>query len=156
MLDPVAEVRGEAAMALAFLEGEIALLLLEALLDDPVLSVRSTAIAAISFIGITPPPIITNKMMNFLTAPEPELRDRCARACGRLKINQAKDKLLELAKTDSYSAVRAGAVVGLGMFKDPQLEMEVRQLLSAETSPQVISALHETLALFDTSVNRNL
>ncbi|MFX0208152.1 MAG: HEAT repeat domain-containing protein [Candidatus Hodarchaeota archaeon] len=155
LFDPEAEVRKEAAMALAFLEGEIALLLLEALLDDPVLSVRSNAIAAISFIGVTPPRIITDKMINFLTAPEVEIRDRCARACGRLKIFQAKEKLLELARIDSSPAVRAGAIVGLGMLEDPQIKMDLRQLLSSETSPPVISAIKETIALIETSIARN-
>ncbi len=156
LFDPVAEVRCETVMALAFLEGKIAIPIIEPLLDDPELSVRSNTIAALSFIGITSQ-IITKKMMNFLNAPEPEFRDRCARACGRLKIIQSKEMLLELARTDSSPAVRTGAVVGLGLLEDgdPRLKMELRQMLSSETSSPVISAIHETLTLIKIAIARD-
>lgn len=154
LFDPIAEVRKETAMALAFLEGEIAIPILEPLLDDPIPSVRSTTIAALSFIGISPNSDISEKMMNFLLDPDPKMRDRCARALGRLKISQAKDQLLKLAKTDSSPAVRTGALVGLGMLedRDPQLKLEIQHLLKSETSTSVRSAIHETLVLIETLI----
>jgi HEAT repeat protein len=155
--DPSAEVRKETVMTLAFLEGEFAIPILEPLLDDPVQFVQSNTIAALSFVGVTPAPDISEKMINFLNSPEPEIRDRCARALGRLKVSQAKEHLLKLAKTDSVPAVRVGAVVGLGMLEngDPQLKLEIRKLLRSETSTPVISTIHETLALIETSILKN-
>ncbi len=152
--DPSSEVRKETVMTLAFLEGEIAIPILEPLLDDPIQSVQSNTIAALSFIGVTPTPDISEKMMNFLKVPEFEIRDRCARALGRLKVSKAKEHLLKLARTDSVPAVRAGAVVGLGMLEsgNPQLKMEISQLLKSETSTPVISTIHETLTLIETSI----
>ena len=154
LFDTAVEVRKETVMTLAFLEGEIAITLLKTLLDDPVQSVRSNAIAALSYVGVTPTPDISEKIMNFLNSPEPEIRDRCARALGRLKVSQAKEHLLELARTDSVPGVRAGAVVGLGMLGngDPQLKLEISQLLKSETSTPVISTIHETLTLIETSI----
>ncbi len=148
LVDQNANVRGETVMALAFLEGELAIPLLEFLMEDP--AVCSNVVAALSFIGVTPSLDISKKMMNYLHSPEPDLRDRTARALGRLKVYQAKDALLELAKSDDSVAVRVGAVVGLGMLEDPQLKVKIRQLLHSETSALVIAAIHETLGLFET------
>ncbi|UCE14347.1 MAG: HEAT repeat domain-containing protein, partial [Candidatus Heimdallarchaeota archaeon] len=100
LFDPAATVRKEAVMALAFLEGEIALPLLEPLLDDSNQSVRSTTIAALSYIGICPKAEVLEKMIAYLNAPEPEIRDRVARALGRLNVLQAKDHLLDRARND--------------------------------------------------------
>ncbi len=146
--DQNANVRGETIMTLAFLEGELAIPLLEPLMEDP--AVCSNVVAALSFIGVTPSHDISKKMINYLNSPEPDLRDRSARALGRLKVDQAKDPLLELAKSDSSAAVRVGAVVGLGMLEDPQLNPKIRQLLQSETSTSVLSAIHETLGLYET------
>lgn len=148
LIDQDSFVRGETVMTLAFLTGELAIPLLEPLMDDP--AVCSTVVAAMSFIGVTPSIEISNKMMSYLHSPKPDLRDRSARALGRLKVNQAKDLLLELAKSDSSEAVRVGAVVGLGMLEDPQLTLKIRQLLQFESSLPVISAIRETLRLFET------
>jgi HEAT repeat protein len=151
LVDSVAEVRKEAVMTLAFLEGEIALPLILPLLDDPIQSVRSNTISALGYIGVSPPIDVIDKMMEFLHAPEDEIRDRCARTLGRLKIYQAQDQLLTLVREDLSPSVRGGAAVALGMLKqgDHQLKTELTQLLEAENSTPVISALRETLALID-------
>ena len=151
LVDSVAEVRKEAVMTLAFLEGEIALPLILPLLDDPIQSVRSNTISALGYIGVSLPIDVVNKMIRFLHAPEDEIRDRCARTLGRLKIYQAQNQLLTLVREDLSPSVRGGAAVALGMLKpeDHQLKTELTRLLDTETSVPVISALRETLALID-------
>lgn len=155
LLDSEAEVRKEAVMALAFLEGEVAIPLLEPLLDDPTHSVRSNTISALGYIGVCPPDLI-EKIMGFLhTEESDEIRDRCARTLGRLKISQAKDQLLRLAQEDSSPTVRGGAVVALGMLKgDLQLKTEISRLLESETVAHVLSVLHETLALIEAHLSQ--
>jgi HEAT repeat protein len=114
--DPEAVVRSEAAIALAFLEGEIAVPLIEPLLNDPNLSVRSSTLAALGYTATTPSDSVIEKMLCLLKDPDPEIRDRCARALGRLQVTQSISELLKLAKNDKSPAVRAGSIVALGMF----------------------------------------
>lgn len=150
LVDPEEEVRREAVMALAFLEGEVAIPLLEPLLNDPMLSVRSNAISAFSYIGKKPSSEVLKKMLSLLRDPSDEIRDRCVRALGRLKIEEATNDILRLAKSDSSPVVRAGAVAALGMMKngDPvTLAKMIQELLISETSSLVISAINETLAI---------
>lgn len=149
LFDSAAIVRKEAVMTLAFLEREIALPLLEPLLDDLDQSVRSTTIAALSYIGISPKTEVVEKMIEYLNAPEPEIRDRVARALGRMNVLQAKDQLLEVARNDPSPSVRTGAVVGLGILKneDPELETHIHQLLQSETSNVVVIAINEALGI---------
>ncbi|MFX0124618.1 MAG: HEAT repeat domain-containing protein [Candidatus Hodarchaeota archaeon] len=156
LLDSAVDVRKEAIMTLAFLEGEVAIPILEPLLDDPTLSVRGNAIAALSYIGVHPPLEVVKKMIILLHAPEDEIRDRCARTLGRLKVHQARDPLLKLARDDSSPTVRGGAVAALGMLEqgDNQLKTEITQLLKSERSAPVISALRETLALIETQLSK--
>ncbi|UCG03364.1 MAG: HEAT repeat domain-containing protein [Candidatus Heimdallarchaeota archaeon] len=156
LLDSNEEIRKEAAIALAFLEGEVAIPLLEPLLDDSSQSVRSNTISAFGYIGIRPPEDVIKKMMNFLhSSDSDEIRDRCARTLGRLKIYQAKDPLLRLAQEDSSPTVRGGAVVALGMLKgDLQLKKEIAQLLESETAAPVLSLLRETLALIEAHLDQ--
>ncbi len=150
LVDPEEEVRREAVMSLAFLEGEIAIPLLEPLLNDPMLSVRSNAISAFSYIGKKPSSEVLKKMLSLLEDPSDEIRDRCVRALGRLKVEEATNEILRLAKSDSSPVVRAGAVAALGMMKngDPvTLSKMIQELLISETSSLVISAINETLAI---------
>jgi HEAT repeat protein len=156
LADSVAEVRKEAVMTLAFLEGEIALPLILPLLDDPIQSVRSNTISALGYIGGSLPIDVVNKIIGFLHAPEDEIRDRCARTLGRLKIHQAQDQLLTLIREDLSPSVRGGAAVALGMLRkgDHRLKTELTQLLEAETSAPVISALRETLALIEAHMSQ--
>ncbi|MFX0013260.1 MAG: HEAT repeat domain-containing protein [Promethearchaeota archaeon] len=151
LADPEPGVRKETVMTLAFLmKSENAFSIITPLLDDPILDVRSNTLAALSFIGVRPTSDVLEKLIaDFLHAPEPEIRDRCARALGRLKIFQARSHLLELAKNDSSSSVRAAAVIGIGMMKqaDSQLKSELIRLLDSETSQGVISAINETLSI---------
>lgn len=156
LADSITDVRKEAVMTLAFLEGEVAIPLLEPLLDDPTQSVRSNTISALGYIGVYPPFDVVKKMMDLLHAPEDEIRDRCARNLGRLKIYQAKDHLLRLAREDSSPTVRGGAVVALGMLEqgDHQLKAQIIQLLDSETSDPVISVLRETLALIEAQMSQ--
>ncbi|MFX0208357.1 MAG: HEAT repeat domain-containing protein [Candidatus Hodarchaeota archaeon] len=153
LLDPEAEVRKETVMTLAFLEGEVAIPLLEPLLDDPNHSVRSTTISALGFIGIRPSEDVIEKIIGVMlhSSESDEIRDRCARTLGRLKVHQAQDQLLTLVREDLSPSVRGGAAVALGMLKqgDHQLKTELIQLLEVETSAPVISALRETLALIE-------
>lgn len=154
LFDPESKVRREAVMTLAFIEGDVATPLLEPLLNDPVHSVRSKVIAAISFAGGTPSGSLVDKLIEFLNDPTPEIRDRSARALGRLHVFQAKTKLLELAQSDKSPVVRTGAVVGLGLLndEDQSLQSILCQLLQSETSSSVISAINETLATMKNSV----
>ncbi|MFX0181876.1 MAG: HEAT repeat domain-containing protein [Candidatus Hodarchaeota archaeon] len=154
LFDSESKVRREAVMTLAFIEGTVAIPLLEPLLNDPVLSVRSKAIAAISFAGGTPSDSLVCKLIEFLNDPTPEIRDRSARALGRLHAFQAKKKLIELAKSDKSPVVRTGAVVGLGLLndEDSSLKSTLCHLLKSETSNSVISAINEVLATMKNSV----
>ncbi|MFX0051634.1 MAG: HEAT repeat domain-containing protein [Candidatus Hodarchaeota archaeon] len=153
LFDTDSNVRKEAAMTLAFIEGEVAIPLLEPLLNDPNQSVQSKVIAAISFIGIRPSESAVKNLIEFLNDPNHELRDRSARALGRLKVFHSKTKLLELAKSDKSPLVRTGALVGLGLLNDndPELQSKIHQLLTSETSNLVISAIKETLAIMKKS-----
>lgn len=145
--DPEPPVRKETVMTLAFLEGDVALPLLEPLLEDPAQTVRSFTIAALSYIGKTPSKKSTNKLIRCLTDPNPEIRDRSARALGRLQIIEAKPKLLDIAESDVSPIVRTGAIVGLGLFKqkDPDLLSSFQHLLKVEKSSIVIEAINEVM-----------
>jgi HEAT repeat protein len=150
LVDPEEEVRREAVMTLAFLEGEIAIPLLEPLLNDPMLSVRSNAISAFSYIGKKPSSEVLEKMLSLLNDPSDEIRDRCVRALGRLKVEETIKDILRLARTDASPVVRAGAVAALGMMKNSNpetLSKMIEELLISETSSFVISAINETLAI---------
>jgi HEAT repeat protein len=153
LLDPESEVRKETVMTLAFLEGEVAIPLLEPLLDDPNHSVRSNTISALGFIGRRPSEAVIKKIIDAMlhSSESDEIRDRCARTLGRLKVYQAQDQLLTLIREDLSPSVRGGAAVALGMLKpsDHQLKTELSRLLDVETSTPVILALRETLALID-------
>ncbi len=150
--DPEPPVRKEAAMTLAFLEGDIALPLLEPLLEDPIQTVRSFTIAALSYIGKKPSIKSVNRLIDYLSDPNPEIRDRTARALGRLQIVQAKQNLLGIAESDVSPIVRAGAIVGLSLFKqkDPDLKSKFQHLLRVEKSSIVIEAINE--AMFSNSI----
>ncbi|NHJ01642.1 MAG: HEAT repeat domain-containing protein [Candidatus Heimdallarchaeota archaeon] len=147
--DPEPEVRSEAIMALAFLEQELALPLLEPLFDDQSDLVKGRLLAALSYIGVTPNPSLTEKLIAYLNYPNEEIRDRCARALGRLKIKNSKLELLNLVKNDPSEMVRAGAVAALGMIqiKDNFLSTELEKLLEEENSRLVKLSIKETLAL---------
>jgi len=159
LLDPMPEVRKETVMALTFLEGNIAFPLIEPLLEDPEIPVVGTVIAAIGFLKLNPSPELINKLVSFLSSPNPEIRDRAARAIGRLKIQKASESLIKLASTDTSPVVRAGASVALGMLGkndnpiDQSLYDKLLQLLESETSNLVISAIKETLSIIKNPLN---
>lgn len=158
LLDPEAEVRRETVMTLAFLEGEVAMPLLEPLLEDPNHSVRSSTVSALGFIGIKPSEEVIQKIINLMlhSSESDEIRSRCARTLGRLKIYEAQDQLLTLLREDLSPSVRGGAAVALGMLKqgNQQLKTELTRLLNTETSVPVISVLRETIALIEANLNR--
>ena len=135
--DPMPEVRKEAVMTLTFLEGSVAAPLIEPLLQDSDITVRSNVIAAYSFMeNFVPTEILVKKLQGFLTDDDPEIRDRAARAMGRLNILHVKHDLLQLAKNDPSPIVRAGAVAALGMYEekcssDDSLLHGIQKLLSS-------------------------
>ncbi|MHA1975201.1 MAG: HEAT repeat domain-containing protein [Candidatus Hodarchaeales archaeon] len=152
LADPAPEVRKEAIMALVFLERELALPLLEPMLDDKDQSVRSSTIAAYSFIQFKPHKKLINKLTRALNDSNPEIRDRAARALGRLKVLETKDQLIKLAKSDKEPLVRSGAIAALGMMAESDnKDLEVYKIIEAmkihESSDIVINTINDTLAL---------
>jgi HEAT repeat protein len=150
LFDPEEEVRREAVMALAFLEGEIALPLLEPLINDQAQSVRSNVISAFSYIQKRPSSGVINLLISYLKDPSEEVRDRCARSLGRMNIEEAINEILRLAKHDPSPVVRAGAVAALGMMKSDDvdnLSSLFQRLFDSETSKMVKETISETLVL---------
>jgi HEAT repeat protein len=146
--DPAPEVRAEAAIAIAFLEGEIAVPLLVPLLKDPVDTVRSSVISALSYTNVQLNEKLAVKLMKNMEDKNPQIRDRCARALGRLKIKNAEKILLQCLGHDLSPLVRTGAAVGLGLFDNikPDSLNTLRSLLKLETSSIVKNAIEETIA----------
>lgn len=147
--DPEPEVRSEAIMALTFLERELAIPLIEPLINDKSDIVKGKILAALSYIGKPPNSVLAEKMIACLGHPNEEIRDRCARALGRLKVENSISNLLNLVKTDSSEIVRAGAVAAIGMFeiKDPTISNELEKILIIEKSKIVQLSIRETIAL---------
>ena len=127
--DPAPEVRSEAVMTIAFLEGEIAVPILEPLLEDSDVNVRSNVISALSYTRIKPSDKLAETLIECMKDTNVHIRDRCARALGRLKINAAENILMQAVLEDISPIVRAGAVVGLGMLENVSSEL-ISQLRS--------------------------
>lgn len=154
LFDPEEEVRRETVMALAFLEGEIAIPLIEPLINDQAQSVRSSVFSAFSYIKKRPSPEVLKKMLSYLNDPSDEVRDRCVRSLGRLNVEEAISSIFDLAKNDPSPVVRTGAVVALGMMKNDNsvnLTAFFQDLLNSESSKLVKTAIMETLALINSS-----
>ncbi len=152
--DPEEEVRRETVMALAFLEGEIAIPLIEPLINDRAQSVRSNVFSALSYIKKRPSPEVLFQMISMLEDPSEEIRDRCVRALGRLNVEEAFSSILNLAKSDPSPVVRTGAVVSLGMMKNDNSVNStalIQDLLNSESSKLVKAAIVETLALINSN-----
>lgn len=154
LYDPEEEVRRETVMSLAFLEGEIAIPLIEPLINDRAQSVRSNVFSAFSYIKKRPSPEVLKHMLSYLNDPSDEVRDRCARSLGRLNVEEAISKILNLAKNDPSPVVRTGAVTSLGMMKNDNpvnLTSMIQDLLNTENSKLVQAAIVETLTLINSS-----
>lgn len=145
--DPAPEVRSEAVMAIAFLEGEIAVPLLEPLLIDPDVNVRSNVISALSYTETKPSEELAKTLIDCMKDTNIHIRDRCARALGRLRINTAKKVLLQAVLTDISPIVRTGAVVGLGMLESVPSDYvsQLQSRLNIEDSDLVKSAIEESI-----------
>jgi len=146
--DPTPEVRSEAVMTIAFLEGGIAVPLLEPLLEDSDVNVRSNVISALSYTKINPSEKLAEALIDCMKDTNINIRDRCARALGRLKIHAAENILLQAVLEDISPIVRAGAVVGLGMLENVSEEL-ISQLgshLNTEESDLVKHAIEESIA----------
>jgi HEAT repeat protein len=141
-------------MSLAFLEGEIAIPLIEPLINDRAQSVRSNVFSAFSYIKKRPSPEVLKQMLTYLNDPSDDVRDRCARSLGRLNVEEAFSGILNLAKNDPSPVVRTGAVVSLGMMKNDNSgdsRALIQDLLNSESSKLVKEAIVETLALINSS-----
>jgi HEAT repeat protein len=129
---------------------EIALPLLEPLINDQAQSVRSNVISAFSYIQKRPSSGVINLLISYLKDPSEEVRDRCARSLGRMNIEEAINEILRLAKHDPSPVVRAGAVAALGMMKSDDvdnLSSLFQRLFDSETSKMVKETISETLVL---------
>ena len=153
--DPAPEVRAEVVMTLVFLEGEIIVPLLEPLLSDSVEVVRSNTISALSFSKAPLNEILSDKLIACMSEKSIQIRDRCARALGRLKVQGAEKILLETLQKDSSFVVRTGAVVGLGMldFIDSKAIDQLNIHLDHETSDLVRQTIVEVVSIHSTKEN---
>lgn len=151
--DPAPEVRSEAVMTIAFLEGEIAVPLLEPLLEDSEVNVRSNAISALSYTRIKPSDKLAETLIECMKDNNVHIRDRCARALGRLKIHAAENILMQAVLEDISPIVRAGAVVGLGMLENVSsgLIPQLRSHLNDEESDLVKHAIEESISRLTTT-----
>ncbi|MHA1214403.1 MAG: HEAT repeat domain-containing protein [Candidatus Hodarchaeales archaeon] len=152
LADPAPEVRREAIMTLVFLEKELALPLIEPMIDDKDQSVRSSTIAAYSFIQSKPSKKLVEKLTGALKDNNPEIRDRAARALGRLKVLETKEQLIKIAMVDKEPLVRAGAIAALGMMseldnRDTGLYERIKDMKKNESSDMVLNTINDTLAL---------
>ena len=147
LADPSPEVRAEAAMTIAFLEGKIAVPLLVPLLKDPVDNVRSNVISALSYTNTPMDEKLSDMLINCLQDSNVQIRDRCARALGRLQIKNAEDILVKCLEHDSSPVVRTGAAVGLGKLEklSPNLLEALHSISQTETSPLVKHVIEETI-----------
>jgi vesicle coat complex subunit len=148
LFDPAPEVRSEAVMTIAFLEGEITAPLLEPLLSDSDANVRSNVISALSYTKIAASDKLAKSLIECMKDTNVHIRDRCARALGRLKINAAETVLIKTVFEDISPIVRTGAVVGLGMLENASLELisQLRSHLITEESDLVKHEIEETIA----------
>ncbi len=147
--DPTSEVRAEVVMTLAFLEGDIINPLLEPLLSDPIDIVRSNTISALSYSKAPLSDNLSKKLRECMNEKNIQIRDRCARALGRLKVQGAEEILLHALIYDSSAVVRAGAVVGLGLldFLDSELLDQLDGHLNKETSEMVKQTILEVISI---------
>jgi len=147
--DPAAQVRAEVVMTLAFLEGEIINPLLEPLLSDPVDIVRSNTISALSYTKAPLSDILAKKLRECMNEKNVQIRDRCARALGRLKVQGADKILMHTLENDSSAVVRSGAVVGLGLldFLESDLLERLDDHLKNESSELVKQTIIEVISL---------
>ncbi|MFW9994974.1 MAG: HEAT repeat domain-containing protein [Candidatus Odinarchaeota archaeon] len=148
--DSEGNVRSETVMTLAFLfKDEIIPLLLSSCNDaDP--RVRSSVIAAMSYIGVYDD-TIKHFLSSCLLDTSDDIRDRAARALGRLGAMEMVDDLCDMALEDPSNLVRVGAISSLGMldYHNPTLDDELKKLLDLpETHPQVIYAILDYLHQF--------
>ncbi|PWI47266.1 hypothetical protein CEE45_12785 [Candidatus Heimdallarchaeota archaeon B3_Heim] len=153
--DPAPEVRAEVVMTLVFLEGEIIVPLLEPLLSDSVDMVRSNTISALSFSEAPLSEILSEKLIECMNEKSIQIRDRCARALGRLKVQGAEKILLETLQKDTSFVVRTGAVVGLGMldFINSEVIDQLNIHLDHETSDLVRQTIVEVVSIHSTKEN---
>ncbi|MHA2387497.1 MAG: HEAT repeat domain-containing protein [Candidatus Hodarchaeales archaeon] len=147
--DPAAVVRAEVVMTLAFLEGEIINPLLEPLLSDPVEIVRSNTISALSYSKAPLSEISSKKLLECMNEKNVQIRDRCARALGRLKVQGAEKILLHTLEYDTSAVVRIGAVVGLGLldFLDSEVLERLDGHLNRESSELVKQTIVEVISI---------
>ena len=150
--DPAPEVRAEVVMTLAFLEGDIINPLLEPLLSDSVDIVRSNTISALSYSEAPLTDILSEKLIQCINEESIQIRDRCARALGRLKVHGAEKILLETLVNDSSHVVRTGAAVGLGLldFIESKAIDILHGHLGQETSELVKQTIVEVISIHST------
>ncbi len=150
--DPAPEVRAEVVMTLAFLEGDIINPLLEPLLSDPIDIVRSNTISALSYTQAPLTELISEKLLNCMNEKSIQIRDRCARALGRLRVRGAEKILLDTLENDSSPVVRTGAAVGLGQleFLDSEILDKLNSRLDNEDSELVKQTIKEVISIHST------
>ena len=107
--DPHAEVRAEAAVALADAEASGARTALLAALDDPMLRVRQMALLALGELGEPGDRALGERLAGALAAPEAALRFQALIACERLLPERAPE-LIGTALADADDEVRAMAL----------------------------------------------
>ncbi len=156
--DPAPEVRAEVVMTLAFLEGSIVNPLLEPLLSDSVDIVRSNTISALSYSKAPLTDILAEKLLHCMNEENVQIRDRCARALGRLKVKGAEKILLNTLENDSSPVVRTGAAVGLGQldFLDSEVLNNLNKYLESETSELVRQTVKEVISIHSAKRNESL
>jgi HEAT repeat protein len=147
--DPAPEVRAEVVMTLAFLEGSIINPLLEPLLSDSVDIVRSNTISALSYSKAPLTDILAEKLLCCMNEESIQIRDRCARALGRLKVKGAEKILLNTLENDLSPVVRTGAAVGLSQldFLDSEVLSNLNRYLENEESELVRQTIKEVISI---------
>ncbi|MHA2333521.1 MAG: HEAT repeat domain-containing protein [Candidatus Hodarchaeales archaeon] len=146
--DPLREIRIEATMTLSFLFKEDAVSLIMSLCSDDDPRVRSSVIAGLSYIG-NYDDRIKRFLKECLSDPSDDIRDRAARAFGRLGATDMISKLREIAFEDQSELVKSGAIIALGMLNYPgMIEILEPFLEFPETSIMIKFAILEYLEQF--------
>jgi HEAT repeat protein len=144
--DPSAELRAEAAVALADAEASVAQTALLAALDDPMLRVRQMALLALGELGEAGDRELALRLSASLDSSEPALRFQALIACEKLAPEQA-PALLERALSDADDEVR---VMALRLARqrwpeagapEPLLELARRALSDPASAVRAAAAL---------------
>jgi len=132
--DSQAEVRAEAAVALADAEASGARTPLLAALEDPSLRVRQMALLALGELGEPGDSELGERLEGALAAPEPALRFQALVACERLMPERA-ESLVATALDDPDAEVRAMA-----------LRLARKRWAVREAPPKLVDAARRTLS----------